>query len=294
MSLASRTVCAAAAAVAITSVIARPAAAEIYFSDTYLSIRNLWQDKQPGYAGNVDELAGNISYANGWTYGSNFVSLDIEQFGHQDPANIIGYKGQHANANSLELYSVFRTVFSGNKISGTKNFAFGPIADIGFELGLDLDTQDDQFASYKRLLVVGPNFSIAIPKGFLNIGVHLSKEWNTSAYSPTGGQNFNVAPELEIAWMYPFNVGSVPVKFEGYFNVVGPKGKGYAGAAPTGTEILAHPKLMVDVGAVLGAKPGQFDAGVGYEYWHNKFGNQSKYLTGTQQSAFFVEAGYHF
>ena len=61
-----------------------------------------------------------------------------------------------------------------------------------------------------------------------------------------------------------------------------------------GTEILAHPKLMFDIGKMAGLKPGQFDAGVGYEYWYNKFGNESKYLVGSQQSAFFVEAGYHF
>ena len=283
-----------AAAVLASMAFAAPASAEIFFSDTYLSIRNLWQDKQPGYAGNVDEIAGNIAYANAWTYGSNFVSLDLEQFGHQDPANILGYKGQHANADSFELYAVFRTVLSGNKISGTNNFSFGPIKDIGLEFGLDLDTQDDQFASYKRLITFGPQFSIAVPKGFWTISVHLSKEWNTSAFSPTGGQSFDVTPEFETAWLFPFSVGPVPLKFTGFANIILPKGKGYVGASPTGTEILAHPKLMVDGGQLMFGKPNTIDAGVGYEYWYNKFGNQAKYLPGTQQNAFFVEAGYHF
>src|SRR6266567_455443 len=118
------------AALAASTALAGPASAEIFWSDTYLSVRHLWQDKQPGYAGNVAETAGNIAYANGWTYGSNFASLDLENFGHQDPANSAFGKGK---SDSFEFYGVFRTVLSGNKISGTKNFAFGPFSDVGLE-----------------------------------------------------------------------------------------------------------------------------------------------------------------
>ena len=84
------------------------------------------------------------------------------------------------------------------------------------------------------------------------------------------------------------------MKFTGFVNVIGPKGKGNVEDVKHGTEVLAHPKLMVDVGSLLGGKPNQFDAGVGFEYWYNKFGNEAKYLPGTTQDAFFVEAGYHF
>ena len=84
----------------------------IEFQDTYLSIRYLPEDKQPGYAKDINEVAGNISYANGWTYGSNFVSLDLEDFSKRgDPANSVVGK---ANSDSFELYSVFRTTLSGN------------------------------------------------------------------------------------------------------------------------------------------------------------------------------------
>ena len=95
----------------------------IEFQDTYLSLRYLPEDKQPGYEKNANEVAGNISYANGWTYGSNFVSLDFEDFGHQDLANAVVGK---QNSNSFELYSVFRTTLSGNKIFGGNQFSFGP------------------------------------------------------------------------------------------------------------------------------------------------------------------------
>jgi nucleoside-specific outer membrane channel protein Tsx len=264
----------------------------IDWQDTYVSYRHLWQNKDPGYRGNMNEDAVNISYANGWTYGSNFVNLDIEQFGHQDPANTVT---GNATDDSMELYAVFRTVLSGNKISGTKAFAFGPFDDVGFEMGLDLDTQNDQYASYKRMIVLGPQFSVAMPKGYWTLSAHLSHEWDTDAYLPNGnGTNYDIAPEFETAWMYPFAIGPESFQFTGYMNVIGPKGRGATGDDKHVTEILAHPKILMDIGKALGYQENKIWGGVGYEYWHNKFGNSPKNIDGTEQNAWFVEVGYQF
>jgi nucleoside-specific outer membrane channel protein Tsx len=284
--------CGLAAALIAAGSAATPARAEIFFSDTYLSYRHLFQDKQPGYAGNVQEDALNISYANGWTYGSNFASLDLENFSDQDPANSVT---GHGVSDSFEFYGLVRSTVSGNKVTGSKTFSFGPIADIGLEFGADVDTQDDQFASYKRLVVFGPQFAINLPKGFWTISTVLSKEWNTNAYLPnTNATNFNPTGEIETAWLYPINVGGLPVAFTGFANFIGPKGSGGTGDLYHHTEILVHPKLMVDMGALLGFAPHQIEAGVGYEYWHNKFGNTKPPLTGTEQNSVFLEIGYHF
>jgi hypothetical protein len=266
----------------------------IEFQDTYLSIRGLDQDKQPGNEKDVQEIAGNISYANGWTYGSNFVSLDFEDFGKGDYSNSVT---GHADSNSFELYSVFRTTLSGNKIFGGDMFSYGPIRDIGWEFGLDIDTQNDQFASYKKLLITGPQFSIALPKGFWTITTGVSHEWDTNAYLANGnGTNFNPTWEIETAWSYPFALGPVPINFTGFANFIGPKGKGATGDFYHKTEILIHPKLLVDVGEMVGYAPHKIEAGVGYEYWYNKFGSVPlpKGVPGTEQDAFFFEVGYHF
>ncbi len=285
---------AAAAVLMVTAAVAAPRsgfAQSIQFQDTYLSIRYLPQDKQPGYGRNVNEIAGNISYANAWTYGSNFVSLDLENFDHRDPANSVT---NHATNDSLEFYGVFRTVLSGNKISGTNNFSFGPIRDIGLEIGGDIDTQDDQFASYKRLVLIGPQFAFNLPKGFLNVTIGLSKEWNTNAYLPNGNStSYDPTAELELAWAYPFLVGPLPLNFTGFADVIAPKGRGATGDSYHRTEILLHPKLMLDVGTLIGYQPKKLEAGIGYEYWHNKFGNVPP-LPGTEQNSVFVEVGYHF
>ena len=250
------------------------------------------EDKQPGYSKNANEVAGNISYANGWTYGSNFVSLDFEDFGHQDLANaVVGRQ----NSNSFELYAVFRTVLSGNKVTGSHDFSYGPIRDIGLEFGLDIDTQDDQFASYKRLIIVGPQFSINLPRGFWTITTGLSKEWNTDAFLPNGnGTNYDPTLEIETAWSFPFAIGPVPLNFTGFANFIGPKGVGGTGDFYHRVEILLHPKVLVDVGELAGYTPHKIEAGVGFEYWHNKFGSVPQAVPGTEQRSVFVEVGYHF
>ena len=271
-----------------------PAAAPaIQWSDTYVSFRGLWQDRQPGSVGDVEELAGNIAYVNGWSYGSNFVSLDFESYSRRDGANAVS---GNVTTGSAEFYGVFRTVFSGNKISGTQDFALGPIADVGLELGADLATQDDQFAAYKKLVVVGPQFTMALPRGFWKVSVHMSHEWDTNAYLPNGnGTNFDVVPQFETVWSWPFHVGPAAINFTGYAELVMPKGKGASADFEHRTEFLAHPKLLMDVGDLMGYQSGKIDAGIGYEYWLNKFGDASILVGGgTRQSALFGEVGYHF
>jgi len=284
----------AAAAVALAAGLPTKARAwGIDWQDTYLSYRQLWQDTQPGTSGVLQEHAGNISYANGWTYGSNFVSLDFEDFGNKDPANCV-FSCKKASNNSFELYSVFRTVLSGNKIFNTNIFSFGPVRDVGWELGFDVDTQDDQFASYKKLIITGPQFSFAMPKGFWTFTVAVSHEWNTNAFLADNYTSFDPTYEFETAWLYPFNIGPVPLRFEGYANFIGPKGKGGVGDFYHRAEILLHPKLMVDVGQLINYGPNKIEAGFGFEYWHNKFGSVPQALSGTEQTAFFAEVGYHF
>jgi len=51
---------------------------------------------------------------------------------------------------------------------------------------------------------------------------------------------------------------------------------------------------MVDVGQLIGYTPKKLEAGVGFEYWHNKFGDVPKYAAGTEQKSVFVEVGYHY
>jgi nucleoside-specific outer membrane channel protein Tsx len=266
----------------------------IEYQDFYLSYRYVPDNTQPGNDNGHSIPANevNLSYVNGWTYGANFFSLDFEQFSKGDPSVSIA---NAPNLGSSEFYGVFRTTLSGNKIFGANKFAFGPVADTGLRLGGDYDVQNDSFGSYKRLLVAGPQFDIAMPKGFWNIAIEVSHEWDTNGFAANGpGTSFSPTAELETAWMYPFQIGPVPLEFTGFANIIGPKGKGYSGDFYHKTEILLHPKVLMDIGSLVGYTPGKLMAGVGYEYWFNKFGSTKPPLQGTQQHSVFFEVGYNF
>jgi hypothetical protein len=85
----------------------------------------------------------------------------------------------------------------------------------------------------------------------------------------------------------------VPQKFTGFVNFISPKGKGGSGDTYHREENLARPTLMVDVGQLIGWVPNKIDAGVGFEFWYNKFGNTPP-LPSTEEQSVFVEIGYHF
>lgn len=278
-------------------------ASDFIWTDTYLSYRYLWQSKDPGTFKDVHENAVNLSHADEWDYGANFFSLDVEQFTRQDATNWAGatnsQNGGSRSTGSGEFYGLFRSSLSGDKVFDTKAFSFGPIKDVSMEVGADWCTQNDAFASNKKMIVAGPKFDIDMPKGFWSVSVHVAREWNTNGYGTNGSSdNFTATPEFETSWLYPVTLGPVPMKVTGYANLIGPKGRGQADQPGRATEFLAHPKLMFDVGAMAGGKPGKVDAGVGYEYWLHKFGTKSLGDGGSVpnpvQHAVFFEVGYHF
>jgi nucleoside-specific outer membrane channel protein Tsx len=277
-------------AVAIAATLVGGTAHAFEWSDTTIGYRWGPNFKEPGVDGgrDVPKNIFNVSHADGYKYGTNFFSIDVLLSPDWDPA--VGNGNMRPGA--LEFYGVFRTVLSGNKISGTKAYSFGPVADVGLEIGADFNSKNTTFASEKKLLVVGPQFAIALPKGFWTLGFHAAHEWNYNGIV-SRPVDFDWTFEFETAWAYPFALGPVPVTFEGFLNVVAPKGKDGFGA-DTQTELLAHPKLMVDVGKMVADVPQKFEMGVGFEYWLNKFGNDHNKVVGSEAKTVFIEADYHF
>jgi nucleoside-specific outer membrane channel protein Tsx len=226
-----------------------------------------------------------------WDYGSNFFNVDILFSDGNEPAN-------NSSAGSTEFYAVYRGQFSPDKLFGL-NTAFGPFSAINIEIGGDAETENTQFAPAKKLLVAGPNFHLALPAGFLNIGVHISKEWNHNGFSgcPSacgrgGPVDFDPTPEFEFVWLYPLSFTGLPLDFRGFMNIVLPKGKDGFGAN-TYTEILARPQLQLDVGSMLFHKPHKPDVYFAVELWEHKFGASSK-TAGSEEVAPEFGIEYHF
>jgi nucleoside-specific outer membrane channel protein Tsx len=261
------------------------------FSDTSIGVRDGLTVSNPG--GNFANIVGkgtrdvnkvilNLGHFDVWDYGTNFFNVDV-LFSNPNEAAV------NSSGGSTEFYAVYRAQLSPDKIFGI-NTAIGPFKAINFEIGGDAEAENSAFSPAKKLLVAGPNFNIGLPAGFLNIGVHISKEWNHNAFcadactKPGGPVDFDPAPEFEFVWFYSLKgLIGIPLDFKGFMNVVLPKGKnGFGGN--TYTEILARPTLSLDIGTLLFNKPHKPDLYFAVELWEHKFGNPDQ-LPGAEEVA---------
>jgi nucleoside-specific outer membrane channel protein Tsx len=250
------------------------------FSDTWIGLRDGPYQSNVGGAPNtardVNKMVVSLGHFDIWDYGSNFFNVDILFSDGNEPAN------GTLNNGSTEFYAVYRAQLSPDKMFGL-NTKFGPISGINFEIGGDAEAENTAFAPAKKLLVAGPNIHFDLPPaGFLNVGIHVSKEWNHNGFSScpstcgkAGDVSFSAAPEFEFVWLYPLGFTGLPLDFRGFMNVVLPKGKdGFGGN--TYTEILAYPRLNLDLGKMLFGKPHKPDLYLAVELWGHKFGSSGQ------------------
>lgn len=272
-----------AAALLLTAVQAR---AQGNFSDTSMGLRDgPWISNPGGGKGsrNVNKIIVNVGHFDVWDYGSNFFNVDVLFSDANEPA-------ANSPGGSTEFYAVYRGQLSPDKLFGL-NTKFGPIQAINFEFGGDAESENTQFAPHKKLLVFGPNFHLDVPAGFLDVGVHFSKEWNNNGIAGRT-VNFAATPEFEIVWLYPLAFTGLPLDFRGFMNIVLPKGKDGFGNN-TYTEILARPQLQLDIGSLLFHKAHKPDLYLAVEFWEHKFGNSSR-LSGSSQVSPLIGIEVHF
>lgn len=276
------------AALAISVWLASCAAAE-GFSDTSIGFRYGPDFSEPGVvdadgsAAQIGKRIANLTHVDGSASGGNFLSVDALFSDASDP-------DKDGTNGASEVYLIYRHTFASSALFGN-HFAFGPVRDTDLVAGFDLNTKDTAYAPRKRMFVVGPQFQFAVPKGFLSLSLLAEQEWDHNGIVGRA-ENFDTTWAVESAWMAPFAIGSLPTRFEGYLDVYGPKGRNGFGD-PTKTETLFHPRLMFDIGSLGGHKDHLF-AGIGYEFWYNKFGVDHALTPGAIQHTWLVEAAYHF
>ena len=271
------------------------------FSDTWIGLRDALTASNPG--GNFDEVVGkgtrnvnkvvvNFGNFDVWDYGTNFFNVDV-LFSNPNEA------AHNSSGGSTEFYAVYRAQLSPDKIFGI-NTKFGPFKAINFEIGGDAETENNNFSPNKKLFIAGPNFNIGLgAAGFLNIGIHISKEWNNNSICaeacsiPGGPVSFHPTPEFEFVWFYSLKgLIGIPLDFKGFMNIVLPKGNtGFGG--PTFTEVLAVPRLSLDLGTMIFNKPHKPDVFFQIEFWEHKFGN-SDTLAGAEEVAPTIGLEMHF
>ena len=163
---------------------------------------------------------------------------------------------------------MFRSTLGLNQITSSKSFAFGPLTNVEFIVGADLNTDNTTLGSAKRSVQGGVQFDFAmLAKGFAALGTR----------NPSGRVDFNTTWGVEALYSQPVTFilpASIPLTFKSFLVVHEPKGNGEinnAGLNRT-TEYLTAQTLSLDVGKMIWDKAGMLSVYATYRWWKNKFG----------------------
>lgn len=199
-----------------------------------------------------------FTHVSGYKYGINFFTADFLMSDSNDPA-------AGGGGGAQEVYAVYRHQLLLTPVTG-KSFAFGPVKEVAITAGFDLNAKDDPFGPRVRKFVIGPTLKFDVP-GFFDASLLYRTERNHNGIVGRSVQ-FDPIYGVSLAWGIP--IKSINAKFDGFLDYIGPKGKDGFGFE-TKAETLARAYLMFDIGKMAG-KADTLYAGVGYEYWDNKFG----------------------
>jgi nucleoside-specific outer membrane channel protein Tsx len=258
------------------------------WSDTSIGYRYGTDFAEPFNNSAIAKNIVNLSHVSGYKYGTNFFNADLLLSDSKDSPTNFGVPTE-ASAGQ-EVYVVYRNTVDLSKVT-SNSYKFGPVRDMGITAGFDFNTKSgDGYNSKKRMLVAGPTFMMDVP-GFLNVS--LLALWESNAPNATPRYSYDVHPMLNLAWGMP--VPGVPLAFEGFANFIASKGKNEFGG-DTAAETNIDMQVMYDLSGVMGAKPKTFRVGLEYQWWKNKFGNNSDGPAGTGAFAktSMVRAEYHF
>jgi nucleoside-specific outer membrane channel protein Tsx len=273
----------------VTLVSAQAIAAD--WSDTAIGWRYGTRFAEPYGPNNISKHIFNLTHVSGYKYGTNFFNADMLLSDDKDPSAVGSKDGAH------EVYVVYRHTLDLGKLSGL-DMKFGPVRGVGLTAGFDFNTKTDAgYNSKKRMLVAGPTLMMDVP-GFLNMSLFELWESNAPYNGYTGistpRYRYKTHAMLNLAWGIPLS-DSVPLSFEGYANFIAPKGKDEFGG-DTKAETNIDMQVMADISSVFSASKNTVRLGLEYQYWKNKFGNDSSGPAGSGAFAKtpMVRAEYHF
>lgn len=229
------------------------------WSDTSVGYRYASHQSEPGVSDKVAKNIFNVTHVSGDKLGSNLFTIDLLRSDSSD-------KAASGPSGAQEWYGFYKRSFSMKGMTGNPVTLGGLASDLNLNLRVDAGAKNTSFAPAPLKLRAGLSAAMPVSAGFWDLGVDLYKEKNHNG-DMGKDVNFDTALALTSAWAIPLGAGT----FGGFFDIVGPKGKdGYGGK--TKVETLVRATYMFDVG---GPKSG-WKAGVGLEYWNNKFGCDPK------------------
>lgn len=258
------------------------------WSDTFLGYHLGNKFAEPYGTNDITKNIFTLSHVSGYEYGTNFFNVDLLLSDAQDPAfGDTSFNG--SNTGAQEVYIVYRNTLSFSSMTGSE-YKFGSVKDVGLTFGFDANAKADAgYNSKKQMFVLGPTLNMDVP-GFMSISLLALWESNSnySTYFASGVEryHYDMHTMISLAWGIP--IGDTKLSFDGFANIIASKGKDEFGA-DTAAETLIDLNLMYKISD-------SFKAGLEYQYWKNKFGNDAAGPAGPGAFAKtpMLRAEYHF
>jgi hypothetical protein len=195
---------------------------------------------------------------------------------------------------AAEVYGIVRSTISGNAVFGNKIFSNLIFKDIGFEIGGDANTENNQLSPEVRKFDIGGALTFDLP-GTVVLGVLAQKEWNYNSFLEAnisqfsgctgagpcypGDRSFNWTPRLELLISEPLSFLPIPLTWNSFTGVTFPKGSGISSAQQaalvngltpwsvdtneTKTEVFEDNRLTLDAGKLTFGRAGVWETYVG-------------------------------
>lgn len=243
-----------------------------------------YKNKDDGSAFEIHKHIISLVHVSGYKYGSNFFQVNLHQSNNEPNGNASGEGAQ-------EAYAIYRHTFDYEKIFGTLDSKPDFIRGFGFTVGGDWNTKNDDYGSNREMWVAGPTVMFNVP-GVLNfniLGYYESNKPNVIE----GKYTYDPYLALQLVWGLP--IKNTGLEFNGTAVWMSEKGKNEFGG-DTKPETFIDTSLMYDVGAAVGLKEQTLKLGLAYQYWKNKYGNDTNGEAGKGATASvpMIRAAYHF
>jgi nucleoside-specific outer membrane channel protein Tsx len=238
-----------------------PLARAVDWSDTAVGFRYGTRFAEPYVGDDITKRVVNLTYVNGYKWGSNFLNVDL-------------LSSDATDSNAEEAYLVYRHTLDLGKVTGA-DLGFGPVRGVGLTAGLDWNTKNDPgYGSRQRRWLLGPTLMLNVP-GFLNVSLLAAQDSNQPAAGSPCNCRYSYKPQLVFNANWGLPLGDTGVAFEGYMNFFSAKGIDEYGTH-TAPQTDVDMSLMYDLGGALGWGKKSLRLGVAYQYWRNKFGQPAR------------------
>ena len=289
---------------------AKPSTLGIFdYSDTSLSWAFNFTTRDPNVEWSASKNVFTLNHIDAWKYGTNYLNVDLLVSDTRDPEAPWGGPGHPIPGwgigyGAVEVYALYRGALSFNQLFNTVAFTAGPVSDVSFYFGGDINSKNTAMGPRKKDVVVGLQASLKVP-GYFNVAAAFYKEWNHNGIVELQGNPPGTSVEVDFAptatfeaeYMQPLGFTGIPLKVSGRTDVVLPKGPDGFGRE-TVTEFQTDNRLVLDLGRLIADKANVFDVFAGYRFWLNKFGTNPypplvAPLPGTMESTFYVGVTWH-